>query len=82
MKDQKKSTQDERYLITLYEEGKKKGDLHAKANKFEIGRMVGMQKTAVVTITKLLLRCNFIKQEGDEEVYLTPHGVRFVEEIV
>lgn len=69
------------FMKTLYQEALKLGSEDAALNRYVIGNMVGMQKTAIDTICKTLLRVNFIKKKGDDEVYLTPQGIRLIEDL-
>lgn len=79
---QKSRTKDESFLIALYNEATKQGDTHFAFNRYEIGALVGLQKTAVETITKLLVQCNFIKKHEYDMVTLTPHGLKLVDRLL
>jgi predicted transcriptional regulator len=67
-------TKDERFVICLYENASKAEDLRKSFNKYEIGVQIGLQPKAVNTICKLLIQANFIKKNGEIEIFLTSHG--------
>lgn len=75
--NRKSFTKDERFLLCLYETGIQLGDPSVLQDPFEIGQKIGLQERAVITISKTLLRANFIKKE-DEKIYLTKHGEELV----
>jgi predicted transcriptional regulator len=75
-------TKDERFMIALYEHGLKLGDTKTPANKYEIGKTVGMQNTAVYTIVRDLLQANFLKKGSDDDVFLTDHGEKLVKNLL
>jgi len=75
-------TKDERFMVALYENAIKNGDVKTPANKFEIGKTVGMQTTAVYTIVRDLLQANFLKKGDDDDVFLTDHGEKLVKRIL
>lgn len=78
----KSRTKDESFLIALYMEAKKLGDTHMCLDRYFIGSLVGLQNTAVETITKLLVQCNFIKRGEGDQVFLTPHGVKLISSLL
>jgi predicted transcriptional regulator len=78
---QKGQTKDEMFMKALYREAVKLGSESSPIDRYVIGHMVGMQKTAIDTICKTLLRVNFIKKHGDDEIYLTPQGIRLLEDL-
>lgn len=75
-------TKDERFMIALYEYAMKQGDVKTPANKYEIGKTVGMHSTAIYTIVRDLLQANFLKKGEGDDVYLTDHGERLVERLL
>lgn len=75
-------TKDEQFLVCLYEEALKTGDLDTIFDRYAIGALIGLQAKAVETICVLLMKTNFIKKEGDVEVSLTPHGLKLVQKII
>lgn len=77
---QKGRTKDESFMLVLYDLASKTGQLDTSFDRYEVGALAAMQKKAIDTICKQLLRTNFIRVgEEDHLVYLTPHGVRLVE---
>jgi len=81
----KSRTQDEKFLIALYQASKESDDLTTAFNRYAIGKSVGLQERGVNAICKLLLQANFIKKSSEEDIYITEHGVnlacRLLEEI-
>lgn len=75
-------TQDEKFMIMLYELSIKAEDLETKFNRYEIGQKVGLHDRGVNAICKLLLQANFIKKAGEEEIYLTKNGVDLAIELL
>lgn len=75
-------TKDERFLIALYEQAKLAGDHKTPFSRFTIGESIGLQERAIKTISRDLLQCNFIKKNGEEEVFLTANGLSLVEKLL
>ena len=75
-------TKDERFMLQLYHEANKKGDVAESFDRYIIGQLVGLQSTAVDTICVLLGKANFIRKSGEQNVALTPQGVRLVLELL
>ena len=74
-------TKDENYILSLYEEAEKTGNLEAAINRYLAGKSANLHDKGVNTICKLLIQANFIKKAGETDVYLTPHGIKFVESL-
>lgn len=74
-------TKDENYMLSLYEEAEKSGDLETAVNRYQVGQAAHISDKAVDAICKLLIQANFIKKSGEDEVYLTPHGIKLVEQL-
>jgi predicted transcriptional regulator len=79
---QKGRTKDESFMMALYDLALNQGALDSQIDRYEVGTAAAMQKTAIDTICKQLLRTNFIRV-GEEShlVYLTPHGLKLVESL-
>lgn len=75
-------TKDERFMVRLYEEAMKKGEYDEPQDRYAVGQLVGLQKTAVDTICNLLAQANFIKKKGPAEIALTAHGVNLVKDLL
>lgn len=75
-------TKDERFMIQLYHEANKSGDVAKALDRYVIGQLVGLQAKAVDTICVLLGKANFIRKSGEREVSLTSQGVRLVLELL
>ncbi len=69
-------------MIRLYEETQKQADQDTPHDRFKIGTMVGLAPIAVTTICVLLARANFIIKDGDNDITITPHGVKLVERLL
>ncbi len=74
----KSKTQDEKFLIALYQAAKETDDLETPFNRYTIGQSVGLHERGVNAICKLLLQANFIKKSSEEEIYITEHGASLV----
>lgn len=74
-------TKDEVYIMCLYEEAEKGGDLEAVFDRYFIGTSAHMHPKGVNATCKLLVQANFIKKSGEEGIYLTPNGIRLVERL-
>jgi len=74
----KHRTKDEQFILCLYEEAEKTGDIENPVDRYEVGKLAGLHPKAVDAISKLLIQANFIKKAGEVEIYLTPHGEKLV----
>ncbi len=74
-------TKDESFMLRLYEEASKQPDIEDPLDRYEIGRLIGLQQKAVDTICNLLAQANFIKKRGIVEISITPHGIKLVESL-
>jgi predicted transcriptional regulator len=79
---QKPRTKDELFILCLYEEAQKTGNPQNPVNRYEVGKRAGLQFRAVDTICKLLLQANFIKKEGEVDIYLTKNGEDLVHRLL
>lgn len=75
-------TKDESFMIRLYQEASKQSDIEDSLDRYAIGALIGLQKKAVETICNLLAQANFIKKRGDNEISITPHGIKLVESLI
>lgn len=75
-------TKDERFVISLYETAKASGDVEGSVNKYAAGQQVHLHERAVDAICKLLVQANFIKKDGEQDIYLTPNGVALAERLI
>lgn len=75
-------TKDELFVLALYKAVKETGDLESRFNKYEIGERSGLHPKAVNAISRLLIQANFIKKAGQEDIYLTPHGLKLAEQLL
>lgn len=74
-------TKDENFLIALYEMALSKGDLETPFDRYVVGQRASITEKGVNAISKLLLRANFIKKKDENEIYLTPHGIKLVDNL-
>lgn len=74
-------TKDENFMLSLYEEAEKTGDLENALDRYQVGIAAHISPKGVDTICKLLIQANFIKKSSENEVYLTPHGIKLVQNL-
>jgi len=68
-------------MLSLYEEAEKSGGLETPINRYHVGQAAHISEKAVDAICKLLIQANFVKKSGEDDVYLTPHGIKLVERL-
>lgn len=68
-------TKDERFLVALFDAAKERGDVNMAVNRFEIGKLIGLNPKGINIICRNLLQCNFLKKSGEEDVALTANGL-------
>jgi len=74
-------TKDEMFMLRLYEEASKLEDIEDPLDCYVIGELAGLQARGVNAICALLARANFIKKRGGDDISITPHGIKLVENI-
>lgn len=79
--NKKSTTKDELFLLKLYELASQLGSPEKEVDRFAIGRAIGQNDKGVNTIAKHLAQANFVKKGSGDSLYLTPHGIRLVEQI-
>jgi Mn-dependent DtxR family transcriptional regulator len=77
----KKATKDELFLLKLYEMATALGSPEEEVDRYVIGRAIGQNDHGVDTIIKHLAQANFVKKSSGDALYLTPHGLKLVEEL-
>lgn len=75
-------TQDERFIICAYQTAQALGDTETPLNRYEIGKLAGINPKGVNAICKLLVQANFIKKVSDDEIYLTKNGEQLAERLL
>lgn len=75
-------TKDERFVLALYKIAKESGDVEGNYHKYHVGESIGLHYRAVDAICRLLIQANFIKKAGEEDIYLTPHGIKLAEQLL
>lgn len=75
-------TKDERFVICLYENAKAGGDLETRFDRYAVGVQVSLHERGVDAICKLLVQANFIKKDGEADIYLTPNGITLAERLL
>lgn len=75
-------TKDEQFVLWLYQMAKETGDPENPLNRYDVGVKAGLHEKGVNAICKLLVQANFIKKSGEEDVYLTPHGISLAERLL
>lgn len=76
------NTKDERFVLALYKIAQESGDLEGNINRYKAGESIGLHYRAVDAICRLLVQANFIKKAGEDEIYLTPHGIKLAEQLL
>lgn len=71
-------TKDEMYMIRLYEEACKQAEMDEPFDRYEIGKLAGLQERAVNAICNQLIRSMFLKKVSETEIRITDHGVKLV----
>jgi hypothetical protein len=79
---QKSTTKDELFLIKLHEMASALGDPHSEIDLYAIGRAIGQNDKGTSTISRLLCQANFVKKGEENAVYLTPHGLNLVNQLL
>lgn len=74
-------TKDENFILSLYEQAEKAGDLEGPIDRYQAGLAASIHPKGVDTICRLLIQANFIKKASEDEVYLTPHGINLVQQL-
>ncbi|HEV8050855.1 MAG TPA: hypothetical protein VGP47_00055 [Parachlamydiaceae bacterium] len=74
-------TKDENFILGLYEEAEKAGELEGPIDRYQAGIAAHISPKGVDTICKLLMQANFIKKANENEIYLTPNGIKLVEKL-
>ena len=75
-------TKDELFLIKMHQMALAKGDLEAEIDRYLVGRAVGLNDRGIDTIVRTLCQTNFVKKGEDNAIYLTPNGLRLIEELL
>ena len=78
----KSITKDELYLIKLWELAQKQEDPYIEIDRYVVGKAMGQNDKSVDNIVRMLAQTNFIKKGDENCIYLTPHGIRFVETLL
>lgn len=74
-------TKDETFMLRLYEEASKQGEVGDPLDRYVIGKLAGLQQKAVDTICNLLAQANFIKKRGKTDISITSQGIRLIEQL-
>jgi hypothetical protein len=75
-------TKDEHFVVELYKAAKAAGNLEETFDRYEIGSKASLHPKAVNAICRLLIQANFIKKNGEDGIYLTPHGLKLAEQLI
>ncbi len=77
----KSLTKDEQYLLKLHRLALELGDETAEVDRYAVGRLAGQNDRAVDNTARHLLQANFLKKGEGDSLYLTPNGLRLLEEL-
>lgn len=75
-------TKDEIFLIKMHQMALAKGDAEHELDRYVIGRAVGLNDRGIDTIVRTLCQTNFVKKGEDNCIYLTPNGLRLIEDLL
>jgi hypothetical protein len=75
-------TKDERFILAIYKIAKESGDMEGNYDRYEVGNTIGLHYRGVDAICRLLIQANFIKKSSEDEIYLTPHGIKLAEQLL
>jgi hypothetical protein len=75
-KKHKAYTTDEKFILSAYQTAKGLGDLSVHLNRYEVGKLAGINPKGCDAICKLLIQANFIRKASEDEIYLTDNGER------
>lgn len=75
-------TQDEKFLIALYEMTQQQEDQEEPLDAYLVGQSINMQSRKVDAICTQLMRTNFLKREGKHFVYLTINGENLAKQLL
>lgn len=75
-------TKDEQFVLWLYRTAKEAGDPEMPLNRYDVGAKAGLHEKGIDAICKLLVQANFIRKAGEEDVRLTPHGLKLAERLL
>ena len=75
-------TKDEQFVLWLYRTAKEAGDVEGALNRYEVGAKAGLKQKGVDAICKILIQANFIRKADEEQVRLTPHGIKLAERLL
>ena len=75
-------TKDEHFVLELYKAAQAANDLEETFNRYEIGSKASLHPKAVNAICRLLIQANFIRKNGEEGIYLTPHGLKLAKQLL
>ncbi len=76
------TTKDELFMLMLYKIASARGDQFAEIDRYEVGKAIGQNDKGVNAIVNLLAQANFIKKGEDTAIYLTPHGISLVKQLL
>ncbi|MBI2743658.1 MAG: hypothetical protein HYX48_07050 [Chlamydiales bacterium] len=76
------TTKDELFLVMLHKLATARGDQFMEVDRYEIGRAIGQNDHGIDTIVKHLAQANFVIKGEESSVYLTPHGLSLVEQLL
>lgn len=75
-------TKEERFLLRLYEQALSQGDPESIQLRSDIGRQLGLSESVIKGICNQLCKANFTKKISEDEICMTPHGIRLAEALI
>lgn len=77
----KSLTKDEQYLLKFHQVALEVGDEFAEVDRYAIGKAVGLNERGIDALTRHLLQANFFKKGEGNNLYLTPNGLKLLQEL-
>ena len=79
---QKRRTPEERLLLQVYDMAAGRGDLYGDLDPWEVASELQLSPKKAKTLLRNLYQGNFLKKVSDQALRLTPHGERYVNQLL
>ncbi len=77
----KSLTKDEQYLLKHLQMALQLGDEFAEVDRYAVGRSIGQNDKGIDSMIRHLQQANFLKKGEGNALFLTPNGLRLIEEL-
>jgi Mn-dependent DtxR family transcriptional regulator len=78
----KSHTVEEKFIMRLYELVSGQEEPDYRVSRYDVGRSIGFSPKLVDTITKEMVRMNFVRTDGSELIYITDNGIRLAKQLL